>query len=330
MDVKRASEVINEILECVTSVANSDATLYAKSKQRLQHLSQVCNTITQTVSNILHEESCTVNDSTNMQSELMSLKQDVEMLKSILTQSNCLNSDIAEQSDNTVNEVVSESNVTDSVQPVSISESSADITSSATVDMPKLSSTEMKQLVAQYGRVLKTAAVTDQQTLAANECAKIIWRWFDARIYTTYPNAPPFHYGAHRLKSMIHALVLTYSYHFEQGSVDVFLRYFEDWLISLSQSSDSNKWIAPYTVYSVERKLTPEYATLTAVIIWDILMSNGLQSLCSTNDPYMLHENDMWDLVSSVNINALDSYVNYKEDSTILESLNTSYNATTL
>lgn len=320
MDVKRASTAIDEILECINAVADANNTLYAKSKQRLQHISQVCESITSAVKCILGE-AATSQPTNNMLSELLALRKDVEMLKANMQNATALE---LEPVHNEEIEVVSESSIEVTEQLVSVKNEHQQTCTT------KLAPESMKQLVSQYGHVLKLAAVTDQHTIVTNDCAKLLWRWFEARIYTKYPNAPPFHYGAHRLRTIVQALVLTYCYHFEHGSIDVFLRYFEDWLNSLSQSAESNKWIAPYSVYTVERKLTSEYATLTAVVVWDVLLSNGLQALCNDNNEYFLHETDMWDLVSKANIDVLDNYVDYHENPAILESLNTAYNATTL
>jgi len=190
----------------------------------------------------------------------------------------------------------------------------------------KLSRNDLKQICHNYATSLSNLAKVDCSSLVANKCAGLIWSWYNARIIKKYSNAPPFHYCITRIKGTIYAIVTLFGVYHEKGELDKFISNFESWIDKLGTSPDSNKWIGPYDVYKVERMgkvLESEYATLTATVLWDILIDNGLKELCGFDEhrQVYLRDNEICERVESANVEVLDTYINYKDDPSILTVL---------
>lgn len=316
MDMPGAEKVADKLLKFVQSVAASDSKLYGKSKQRLQSIADVCSQVVTAVSGILQTEVLQAEQqefeskpSHDIYAQVASLSAEIDKLKEFIQFQSPTPISSEPESSSQVEEEFDDDTVVDTP---------------ATSESDKLSPDEMKEIVSKYGTNLRDAARTDCGLKAGNQLTDILWRWFHARIFTQYDNAPPFHYGVHRLKRIVYSFVILYGWYIENHTEDMFLRYFEDWLESLSVSSDSNKWIAPYEVYQIERNMDTKYANLTSVVLWDVLMDNTpLKCLKDTSSRgYYLHDNGVWDMVFKSDSSALDSYVNYKQDASILESLN--------
>lgn len=312
MDMPGAEKVADKLLKFVQSVATSDSKLYGKSKQRLQNVADVCSQIVTAVSDILQTEVLESEqqefESTpdkDIYTQVAALSAEIDKLKEFVQFHNTPQTD-APQIDTSNSDTVEEPEVL-----------------SVDADSDKLSSDEMKSIVSNYGSVLHDAAVTDCGLNKCNQLTSVLWKWFHARIFTQYDNAPPFHYGVHRFKSIIYSFVILYGWHIENHTEDSFFRYFEDWLESLSTSHDSNKWIAPYEVYQIERNSDSKYANLTAAVLWDMLLDNtSLNRLQDkSSHGYYLHSNGVWDMLYKSNPSVLDNYVDYKQDSSISESL---------
>lgn len=315
MDMPGAEKAADKLLKFVQSVAMSDSKLYGKSKQRLQSIADVCSQVVTAVSSILQTEILQSEQqefeskpNVDIYEQVATLSAEIDKLKEFIQFSESAPNSSDNESTSQVEEVVDD-------EPVEKSNNT---------ESGKLSSDEMKEIVSKYGAALRDAATTDSGSEVCNRLADVLWRWFQNRIFTQYSNAPPFHYGVHRLKRIIYSFVILYGWYIENRTEDMFFRYFEDWLTSLRISSDSNKWIAPYEVYQIERNMNAKYANLTSVVLWDILMDNtSLSCLKSTSSQgYYLHDAGVWDMTFDADSSVLDSYVNYKQDKSILESLN--------
>lgn len=323
MDMQSAEKVADKLLTFVQSVAMSDSKLYGKSKQRLQSIANVCSQVVTAVSGILQTE-ILESDQQEFESkpdvdiyeQVASLSAEIEKLKEFIQFPDSSNCDPVVNNDLVEDDSVAESSDSD----IDVMSSNDNV--SENIDDAKLSPDEMKSIVSKYGCVLKNAANTDCGIPAGNQVTSILWRWFQARIFTKYSNAPPFHYSVHRFKSIIYSFIVLYGKHFEDGTVELFLRYFEDWISSLSTSHESNKWIAPYDVYQIERAVDTNHANLTAVVLYDVLMDTVLKPLLDKkSDGYYLCDSGIYDMVYSSNSSCLDNYTNYKYDPSILESL---------
>jgi len=191
-------------------------------------------------------------------------------------------------------------------------------------DIPR---TDVNIIFKNYNKILKDLANTDCSNSIVNKCATLLWRWYEARIIRKYNHVPTFRYDMFRIRRIIHSLVIVFGYYHEKDELDVFLEGFDKWTKELNISPKSNTWIAPFQVFQVERNIDKlyanSYANLTSVVIWDILLDNGLQELCDMqphNDIYP-RDDEIYDLTYNSNASILDPYVNYKEDPTILDTL---------
>lgn len=323
VDIRSAESNSGKLLECVKAVADSESTLYGKSRQRLRQISKDCSQIITLISHILQDEAlCTdshefePSPSADIQAQVQKLTEEVALLKTFFNVPDSENSGeiLSEASDD-----LSKSAESTDSESVDVNESQCSAKSSTERQM---SSTEKRTIVRKYGEVLQKAATFDCGVPQANKCAELLWRWYHYRIHTTYSNAPPFHYGVYRISKVLQALVLVYGYHVEHNSVEEFSQEFQSWAAKLGSDPQSNRLIAPWSVYQVERgTAASDYANLTSVVMWDILSKTSLSELFNGKEFY-LSDSSLWDWVNELDPDILDEYVDYTRDPTILQSLN--------
>lgn len=316
MDLNSAERNIHKLLSYIKSISDSDTTLYDKSKRKLTEISNSCMECIKEISIILQTESLDDDElefdmnpesksNLDLQNQVNILTDEINKIKAFINQGN---NDFDESSfDSNMN---SKNN---SIQNSSIISYNYDTT---------LSSSERSNIVKDYKFILNRTSMNDCKFNIINRCTRILWNWFDARILKTYNIAPTFHYDVHRFKSIIYSFVISMGYHIENNTFDEFESNFDDWVASLSTSNESNKWIAPFEVYNIERGNCSEYITLTAVILWDILLDCGIRELCKSKSSTYLNEKSIWDIISDINIDVLDNYFNYKENIKLLEDYN--------
>lgn len=328
MDIKSAENSANKILDYINSVKNSEASLYSKSKQRLHNIADMCSQVVKAVSDILQEE-VLQSDSVEFENQsdsgiyeqVEALSREINRLKEFVSmpKSYDVSTTVAEPLCGIKSEIIADSESSDA--NVGQSCEDCDGSNADVPDNTKLSPSDKKEVISKYGAILKRSSTTSTGYSVVDGCSEMIWQWFQNRIFKKYANAPPFHYGLHRIKSIIGAFVIMYGYHVENDSLDKFIRYFEDWLESLSTSNESNRWIAPYQIYQLERKLDSKYANLTSVVIWDILIDSVYSDLNRPENPNYLSDTYLWDLIENCDDSVLDNYENYQVNPAILESL---------
>lgn len=323
MDLNSANKNIHKILSYIKSISNSESTLYDKSKQKLTDISNTCIECIQEISSILQIESLcddefefdmNPNSKSNidLQNQVNVLSLEVNKLKVFLQQGNP-NINIDESID---------VNIGPDLKPV-IHNHQINNDSIVSYDYnSNLSSIDLSNIVKNYKFVLNRTSMNECTMNIINRCTRILWNWFDNRILKIHTIAPPFHYDVHRFKTLIYSFVILMGYHIEMNTFDSFEESFDSWVDSLSMSSESNKWVAPYDVYEIERGNYSKYVTLTAVIIWDILLDLGLYELCDTKSSIYLDKNSIWDIVSKVNLDILDNYFDYRESPELLSNYN--------
>lgn len=190
-------------------------------------------------------------------------------------------------------------------------------------DYIRMTNAEVVAIVKNYNRILEKLAKTDCGSSVVNECASMLWRWYEARFIKKYKHVPTFNYDICRIKRVIYNLVVVFGYYHEKGELSRYLETFNSWIHDLGTSPSSHTWIAPHEVYQVEQKMNQVYANLSSVVIWDILLDNGLMELCKMepNNSVYPRDNELYEMNERVNIDVLDPYVNYKDDASILITL---------
>lgn len=297
MDIYSAEKSTQKVLEYVQLTAKSDKGLYNSSKQRFKNIYEMCNQIISVITGLVKIEV--------QQSEPKEIRQLDDLRKQIKV----LFEEIKE-----IKAIVSQPKIAEPVQE-----------KPSVNNDEKLSPTAKREIVGRYAAVLEKSSKTDCGVSVVNQCADILWKWYEARIFGKYPNAQQFNYNPRSLKDVLYSLVLTFGYHFENETLEVFLRDFEEWLTNLRTSPLSHTYIAQREVFQVYKNMGKEYANLTAVVMWDVLWDNGLKELCSIDHKHNAHlsEYGIWDKVKNANPNLLDLYKHYEdEDPSILERLN--------
>ena len=93
-----------------------------------------------------------------------------------------------------------------------------------------------------------------------------------------------------------------------------------EWLLSIGPGMD---YAIPYEVYQLDNYLESSKMTLTAVVIWDILLDCGLRDLCAdSSSEFYPSEDCVYSLVGSLNSSVMDPYKHYKFDKSILSYCN--------
>jgi len=191
----------------------------------------------------------------------------------------------------------------------------------------KLTSEEKREIVHQYGKVLGDATNLDYGSSIASQCIALINRWFQARIFTQYDNAPPFTYNVSFFPSAIYAFVLAFGYHYQHDTMRQFMSNFDSWEKSLSTSAKSNKWFTPYEIHQISVNLDLKYVTVTAPVIYDLLIGHpdGICNLfkVSQYSKINLRRHEILDRIGELIGEGpeLDGYVPCYEDSSIIKSL---------
>lgn len=311
MDLNSATKNIHKVLSYIKSISNSDSNLYDKSKQKLNDISNICIECVKEISNILQNESLCDDEfefemnpnsdtNLNLQNQIDILSLEVDKLKVFLNQGNVDTKNISNMNSNNLK--------TSSIITYDYNDN--------------LSASDLSNIVKNYKFILNRTSMNNCKFNIINRCTRILWVWFDSRILKNYDIAPKFHYDVHRFKTIIYAFIISMGHHIENNDFDEFEESFDNWVQSLEFSSESNKWIAPYEVYEIERGNISNYVNLTSVIIWDIILDCGLYELCDKQSSIYLDKNSIWDITSKFNLDILDNYFDYKSNITKLNEYN--------
>lgn len=311
MDKYTAKNAVTNLYRYFEELSAVKPVLYQKSKQDYIEMYDMLSQMIKMVGDIVELDQLTT-DTDEFESGMIGFKRDI--ISDVIRQLVGVNG-------NTID--------LDTLSGKSNSENSPQNPDLLSQPLEEFTSAELKTIVRTYSRCLEDLSKMNCKYETVNQCASIMWKWYQARILKKYSNAPPFNYCIHRIKGILYSIILVFGKYHEQGKVDVFLGHFDEWIRNLSVSSKSNTWIAPFEIYEVERmfvegKLDKKYATLSSVVIWDILIDNGLRELCETSEHTNVYpqEYEIWDRVEKINVDALDAYVKYSSDPTIIESLN--------
>lgn len=293
MDISSAERAAKKLSDFVESLASSENKLYSKSKDRLKAVADMCLETVDTIANILqtemleYEEYEFENSSPKLEDSMQELARKTDKLKSIAS---------------------SESNT-------------------QTRKALKIPSDKAKEIVLDYKAAFSDLSNLDIQNTTVSRCINIIYKWIDNRLFKQYEGIPKFHYNIYRIKNIIYSIILLYGDAVANDSISEFESMFDIWFSQLQIAPESNKWIAPYPVYELERKLTSnsldaEDVNLTSILLFEVIWDLELDAKFSKEDSYgvYLSFRHFWNIVSNANSRVLDDYQCYSApDSEILQ-----------
>lgn len=280
MDIYSAETQVKKLLNYVMSLSDSKTRMYQKSKDRLKELAGTCNQVIAVISEILQDEA---------------LVDDRDEFEGSASDFNAVLNSMEDQ-------------ITELRQ--FLSSPRTDSTSTASLNA-------RKQALVTYKNCLSSIANSDVAIVEAKDCGELLWSWFNAR-FLSGPSS--FKYNMKRLPGWVRDIVVLYSYHFENKTLESFKDDFYKWIATIPKG---NNYAVPYEVYSFDKSPNPELATLSAVVIWDILLDYGLKDLCCDSSSELYPSEDcVYTLVGSLKSSVMDPYQNYLYDRTILNRCN--------
>lgn len=280
MDIYNAEIQVNKLLNYVKSLSDSKPRMYQKSKDRLKELANTCNQVVSVIAEILQDETL-LND----QDEFGGAN--INDFNSVL---------------NSMEDQISELRQFLSV-PRTPSTTAIDANSSGA----------KKQAMLLYKQCLSSLSQADVPVLEVEDCSKLLWCWFNARFLES---SGTFKYNIKRIPGWIRDIVILYSYHLDVNTLDSFKSNFYTWISSIA---NGNNYAVPYEVYTFDKAPDPAKLTLTAAVIWDVLLDYGIKDLCNNSSDLYPSEDCVVALIETLNSSTMDPYKHYVYDHSILE-----------
>lgn len=306
MDIYIAKEHMDKLLTYVSDIADNKPRMYQKSKDRLKDIATTCQRVVEIISEILQEEmldDCFEHSDDSdikneeildmvkhMQSELLSLKQFVQYTPETEegpVDLQLVKNDIALVKDRDIN-------------------------------LSNISTVDRKSAMSEYKTTLRKMSEKYIEFPQVADLCKLLHRWFETRFYTSMKvSSDVFRYNIRRIPSWISDIVAVYGSHVESDTCNDFIHSFYDWCDDLEVNS--SRYAVPYEVYQFDVD-TKKHINLTSVVIWDILLDNGLSGLCKPEKAELyLTDELMYNLCMKYSPEQLDDYQNYKVDRSIIE-----------
>lgn len=282
MDINSAELQCKRLLSYVEEIANSPKKMYGKSKTRLKDVATTCSEVVRIIYSVLEDESLSNMDE---QEFSQSTNPDIaKVLNDMQTELNRLKAFVS--------------------------------TSPAPSDSPTVSTSTRKQVLINYSNVLKNVAGTSISIESAHRCARLLEKWFSARFISNSTQSE-FHYNIKRWPDWLRDIVIVYGHSVATDTEDQFISKFEYWCDNIQVSS--NNYAVPYFIYTFNRYHDTSQFTLTAAVLWDILLDNGLSELCTNDDDLYPFEDSVYKLCGEYSPAVLDRYADYKLDSQLLK-----------
>lgn len=290
MDIHSAGTNVKKLLAYVEDLADKKPKMYEKSKDRLKEIATTCNQVVVLISDILEDEmlkddSVEFGQRSDIDAVLNNMQYQIDKIKKFTQQTS--------------------------------PEESAKRAEIATI-----SSNVRKKALRNYSISLSKLSNADTGYPFADRCAKLLWTWFDVRFLKTVQGTS-FRYNMKKFPEWIQSIVILYGKAIRENTVAEFEDTFQNWLQTLITTDAKNKYAVPYEVYSIAGKsIEASTLTLDAVILWDILLDNGLRELCTADkgDLY-LDEYGLYDICNKKNSEVLEDYCNYERHPEIFAKL---------
>lgn len=267
--------------------------MYNKSKDRLRNLGETCLEVVKVISDVLEEELMSTDTSEDSSDEA----EIIQILNNIQSQM---------------------SKVEKFVHGDSLEYQPA-------VKLPastsKISADKRRQVLSAYHKVFQNMTDFDTQYVEVNECVNLLYRWFDIRFFESVKTNKTFKYNIRRIPKWTYDIIIVYSKCVANGTSDEFVAKFNRWLEDTYANKRESSYGVPYEVYKFDTSPKPEDLTLTACVIFDILIDIGLDTLC-TGDELYLDSNQIYSMCETLNPEVLDHYENYSFNSDVISKSN--------
>lgn len=170
-----------------------------------------------------------------------------------------------------------------------------------------------------YCEILEQTSLSDLNIDKALDCSKLIWYWFNHRFILSKDTCPGFLYNMNNFPAWIQSIVLCYGKSIEELKDVEFTNDVRCWCDDLVTKGNNNY---PLPV-NVNIMLQSDCSNLTSVVLWDILMNNGYDSLCNKHPKEVyLSEDSIYNYCGKQDPSVLDDYVQYDHDPSILDRCN--------
>lgn len=299
MDIHSAEAHMEKVLQYLEQMHDNNSSLYSKTREKLKNISNDLFKGLKLVSEILEEDSLVVEAEFGGTDESI-----ISSVKSMKEQSEEI-SQVIDRVDSFVYSPPPEPKLTYSTN--------------------KLSAKKRRHIVYTYGQVLKKVAGVSTPYKSVRDCAALIWRWYDTRFFLSLQSCSKFHYNIRNIPECIKWIVLAYSKHLSDHTLDSFFSDFDIWLSSLVSPNAGNNYLLPYEIFKIGRETTISDISQASIMIWDILFDLGYSEL-SKDDlaDVKLQSETIYNLAVKIAPDIADNYVYYEEDDSLLRSLEVS------
>lgn len=293
MDIYIAKQNMDKLLQYVEEVADAKPRMYQKSKDRWRDIANTCHQVLKTISEIL-------------QDEILETDSDVSH-----TSDNREVADIIAQVETELHQLK---------QFISYSPSPPGEQIKLDSNKSKLSTSARKVTMAKYREVLSNMVNKPSNNMYIFDIVNSLSKWFEIRFFQSYKFDSEFRYNIRRIPGWIYNIVIAYSKHIQSGTQDEFIHNFNKWCDDLLSPESHCKFAVPYEVFQIDKDDDKNSLSLTAVVLWDMLVDSGLHELCiSDENELYLTDTAIYDMCVTYNPTLLDNYVNYQLDSNVLE-----------
>lgn len=187
--------------------------------------------------------------------------------------------------------------------------------------LPKIPSKVRKMAMTKYGRVLKSMSEQEYDYPIISDVTHLLWTWYESRFFKNKQTG--FHYNIRKIPTWIRDIVFAYGKHLHDDDIGEFSENFRKWCGNIEYTDASATYAVPFDVHELQVMPSSEDATLNAVVLYDVLLSCGLNQLTNLS-PKELSMNPfgMIELCEGLKPDVLDNYKDFSEHPEILSECN--------
>ena len=265
--------------------------MYEKSRNRLRDIAKNCQEVISAISELLQDE---VLDSESFDGP----SSTPEVLEAI--------SAMQREAERLRQFVLQSGGVAVSATPAPLPRDPAPLT--------EITSEDRKVAFHKYAVTLQTMANRASAYPVVHEISQLLWTWFSRRFTGVQPK--DFHYSIQRIPVWIRHIILSYSRSLYMGTTEQYLREFYVWCDTVVHNEP---YAVPKFIHDMDIEVPLSELTLTAVVLYDVLMDFGLLALTDLTPACLaLSAYDLYDLVSANAPELLDAYTHYTQSANIL------------